>query len=64
MLGIGKLIDEQHIAYVNNWRKAIRDDKDFIPSVIDHVQRAVNYILNRYDTIEKEMEGETLPKAA
>lgn len=65
MLGIGKLLDEQHVAYVNNWRKAIRDDKDFIPSVIDHVQRAVNYILNKYETIEKEMEtAAALPMAA
>ena len=64
MLGIGKLIDEQHVAYVASWRKALREDADFIPKVIDHVQRAVNYILNKYEAIEKEMEGEALPMAA
>ena len=34
MLGIGRLLDEQHIAYVNSWRKAIRDDKDFYPQKV------------------------------
>lgn len=65
MLGIGKLIDEQHVSYVANWRKALREDKDFIPLVIDHVQRAVNYILHRYEDVEKEMnEATALPMAA
>ena len=65
MLGIGKLLDENHVAYVQNWRKALRDDKDFIPKVIDNVQKATNYILRKYDAIRKEMEGPlALPMAA
>ena len=59
MLGVGKLLDEQHMAYVDSWRKAIREKDDFIPKVIDHIQRATNYILRRYDEIYKSME---LPK--
>lgn len=59
MLGVGKLLDQQHLAYVDNWRKAIRENGDFIPRVIDHVQRATNYILRRYETIAKSM---NLPK--
>lgn len=65
MLGIGKLLDENHIAYVQNWRQALRDDKDFIPKVIDNVQSATNFILRKYDAIAKEMQGPTaLPLAA
>ena len=64
MLGIGKLLDENHIAYVQNWRQALRDDKDFIPSVIDHVQKATNYILRKYDTVAKAMHPLALPLAA
>ncbi|MBR1800639.1 MAG: DUF1738 domain-containing protein [Bacteroidaceae bacterium] len=59
MLGVGKLLDEQHLAYVESWREAIRENGDFIPQVIDHVQRATNYILRRYDAISKAM---NLPK--
>lgn len=64
MLGIGKLLDESHVAYVQNWRQAIREDKDFIPVVIDHVQRATNYILRRYDEVNKAMHPLALPMAA
>lgn len=53
MLGIGKLLDENHIAYVQSWRRALKDDKDFIPKVIDQVQAATNYILRRYDDVRK-----------
>ena len=49
MLGIGKLLDQQHLVYVDSWRKALRDDKDFIVKVIDDVQKATNYILRVYD---------------
>lgn len=55
MLGVGKLLDQQHLAYVDSWRKAIREQNDFIPKVIDHVQRATNYILRRYETIAETM---------
>lgn len=48
-LGIGKLLDEQHLTYVENWRKHLRDDKDFIVKVIDDVQKASNYILRIYE---------------
>ena len=48
-LGISKLLDEQHLAYVEGWRKALRDDKDFIVKVIDDVQKATNYILRVYE---------------
>lgn len=64
MLGIGKLLDEQHIAYVQNWRKALREDRDFIPQVIDHVQRASNYILRKYDEVNRAMHPLALPMAA
>lgn len=48
-LGIGKLLDEQHIAYVASWRKALKEDKDFIIKVIDDVQKCTNYILRVYE---------------
>lgn len=48
-LGVGKLLDEQHLTYVANWRKHLRDDKDFIVRVIDDVQKASNYILRIYE---------------
>lgn len=64
MLGIGKLLDKNHIAYVQNWRTALRTKTDFVPLVIDHVQRCVNYILNRYDQAAKESEGPKLLTAA
>ena len=64
MLGIGKLLDENHIAYVQNWRQALRDDKDFIPTVIDKVQSATNYILRKYDAVAKAMHPLALPLAA
>lgn len=52
MLGIGKLLDENTIAYVESWRKALNDPKsDFIPVVIDEVQRATNYIMKQYDAV-------------
>lgn len=51
MLGIGKLLDENHIAYVQNWREVLRTNKDVIPIVIDQVQRAVNYFFKKYDEV-------------
>lgn len=56
MLGIGKLLDKNHIAYVQNWRQALKNDKDFIPKVIDQVQSATNYILRYYDKVAKSMQ--------
>ena len=56
ILGIGKLLDTNHLAYVASWRKALKDDKDFIPKVIDHVQSATNYILRHYEKVQKSME--------
>lgn len=65
MLGIGKLLDSNHIAYVQSWRKALKTDKDFIPKVIDQVQSATNYILRRYEATAKKMEQPlALPLAA
>jgi antirestriction protein ArdC len=64
MLGIGKLLDENHVAYVQNWRKALREDKDVIPKVIDHVQSCTNYILTRYEAVRKELNPLALPMAA
>lgn len=64
MLGIGKLLDENHIAYVQNWRQALREDKDFIAIVIDDVQRATNYILRKYDEVNRAMHPLALPLAA
>lgn len=60
MLGIGKLLDEQHLAYVDNWRKAIRSEENFVPQVIDHVQRATNYILKYYNVVSKKINGPLL----
>ena len=54
MLGIGKLLDENHIAYVDSWRRALKTNKDFIPVVIDDVQKAVNYILRKYDAVAED----------
>lgn len=48
-LGIGKLLDEQHLSYVDSWRKSLRDDKDYIIKVIDDVQKASNFILRVYE---------------
>lgn len=56
ILGIGKLLDSNHLAYVASWRKALKDDKDFIPKVIDSVQTATNYILKHYEKVQKDME--------
>lgn len=64
MLGIGKLLDANHIAYVQNWRTALRSDKDCIPRVIDAVQSATNYILGRYEQVRKELYPLALPLAA
>lgn len=65
MLGVGKLLDEQHLAYVDNWRKAIREQGDFVPKVIDQVQKATNYILRQYEKVRKENElPQALPMAA
>ena len=52
-LGIGKLLDKQHLTYVESWRKHLRDDKDFIVKVIDDVQKATNYILRVYEENRK-----------
>ena len=52
-LGIGKLLDKQHLTYVAGWRKRLRDDKDFIVKVIDDVQKATNFILRVYDENRK-----------
>lgn len=51
MLGIGKLLDKNHIAYVNNWRMNLSTDKNVIPIVIDDMQRAVNYFMKRYEEV-------------
>ena len=64
MLGLGKLLDKNHIAYVQSWRKALREDKDVIPKVIDHIQKATNYILRYYDKVRKELHPLALPLAA
>lgn len=64
MLGIGKLLDQQHLAYVDNWKQALRNEKDFIPLVIDHVQKATNFILNKYDEVARAMDPIALPLAA
>lgn len=64
LLGVGKLLDKQHLAYVASWRKALKDDKNFIMDVIDDVQRAVNYILRQYEAVRMEMEGTAAPLAA
>lgn len=64
MLGVGKLLDQEHLSYVDSWRKAIKTDTDFIPKVIDHVQRATNYILRRYEAIADEMQGPKMLTAA
>lgn len=63
MLGIGKLLDPQHIAYVQNWRQALRDNKDFMPVVMDHVHRAVNYFLKVYDEVAQKSEVKLLTAA-
>lgn len=64
ILSIGKLLDENHIAYVQGWRKALREDKDVVPRVIDQVQLATNYILGRYEQVRKELYPLALPQAA
>lgn len=51
MLGITKLLDKNHIAYVNNWRMNLSTDKNVIPIVIDDMQRAVNYFMKRYEEV-------------
>lgn len=64
LLGIGKLLDENHIAYVENWRTALKTNKDFVPVVIDDVQKAVNYILRKYDEVSDAMQHPRLLTAA
>ena len=51
MLGIGKLLNEDHVTYVQGWKKAIKDDTNFIPVVMDEVQRVVNYFTKRYNEV-------------
>lgn len=51
MLGIGKLLDDNHIAYVQNWKDALHTDKDVIPVVLDDVRKAVNYFMRKYDEV-------------
>ena len=55
-LGIGKLLDSQHLTYVDGWRRKLRDDKDFIVRVIDDVQKATNYILRVYEENKQKVE--------
>ena len=64
MLGLGKLLEKNHIAYVQNWRQALREDMDIIPHVIDAIQKATNYILRCYDKVAKELHPLALPMAA
>lgn len=49
-LGLEKTIDEQHIAYVNSWRQAIKD-KDILRVIIDDIMRCVRYELNHYNKV-------------
>lgn len=63
-LGIGKLLDDNHMAYVQGWRRALREDKNVIPLVIDNVQKASNYIFDRYEQVRKELHPLALPLAA
>lgn len=56
MLGIGKLLDPQHIAYVKNWRQALRSNLDFMPVVMEHAHRAVNYFLGKYNEVAQQAE--------
>lgn len=51
MLGIGKLLSDDHIGYVQNWREAIHTNTDFIPIVMDDVQRVVNYFTKKYNEV-------------
>lgn len=49
-IGLEKTIDEQHIAYVNSWRKAIKD-KDILRVIIDDLMKCVRYELNHYNKV-------------
>lgn len=60
MLGLGKLLDKNHLAYVDDWRKAIRSNRNWIVEVIDDVQRCVNYMAKHYNAIAKKQEGPLL----
>lgn len=64
MLGIGKLLDKNHIAYVQSWKKALHDDKDFIPETLDEVKKVVNYFMRQYDAVADNKEQPQILKAA
>jgi len=55
LLGVGKLLDEQHMAYVQGWRKAICEEKDYLQDVINAVEDASDYFMREYNKLAKEM---------
>lgn len=64
MLGIGKLLDKNHIAYVQSWRKALHDDKDFLPETLDQVKKVVNYFMRKYSDVAEHKNSPLLLEAA
>lgn len=64
MLGLGKLLDTNHMVYVEGWRNKIRSNRNWIVEVIDDVQRAVNAMSKYYNKVAKELHPLALPLAA
>lgn len=51
MLGIGKLLNKNSIAYVQSWKGVLRTKKDVVPVVLDAAQRIVNFFMKKYDEV-------------
>ena len=45
-LGLTPAIQDQHAPYIDNWLKALQNDKQYISKAASYAQRAVDYLLN------------------
>lgn len=61
--GICKTIDKEHIAYVQNWREAIKK-KDFVSEIVEHIIKCCQYELRALSEMDKMLAGEIVEAAA
>lgn len=50
-IGIERVVDKEHLAYVNSWKKVIKN-KDILPVIIDDIMKCVRYELNHYNKVK------------
>lgn len=60
--GICKTIDKEHIAYVQNWREAIKK-KDFVNEIVEHIIKCCQYELRALSEMDKMLAGEIVEAA-